>query len=110
MESSFGGWISIKEEMPKPEEIVLLHTVSKVGGKRYHHVTIGMHEDGNVYEGNSYYGWDIFGAEEIENYDEEKDDFRVPEGWWEVGMYEVIGKIDDEVIAWMPLPRAEETC
>lgn len=27
MESSFAGWISIKEEMPKPEERVLLHTV-----------------------------------------------------------------------------------
>lgn len=34
MESSFGGWISIKEEMPKPEERVLLHTVSTVRGKK----------------------------------------------------------------------------
>lgn len=57
MESGINGWMSIKEMMPDPEERVLLCTVSTVGGKKYKHITIGMHEDGNVYEGNSKYLW-----------------------------------------------------
>lgn len=115
MESSFAGWISIKEEMPKPEERVLLHTVSKVGGKKYHHVTIGIYEDGKINEYDSKYCWDDNGTdwyddEEVE-VDNVKGGFIVPKAWWEVGVYsDVISGIDDEVIAWMPLPCTEEAC
>jgi hypothetical protein len=109
MESGINGWMSIKEMMPDPEERVLLCTVSKVGGKKYKHIVIGMHEDGNVYEGNSKYSWEDCNWDEDECYDEEKDDYLVPEGWWEDGLYnETIGLIDDEVIAWMPLPEVYE--
>lgn len=95
MGSSFGSWINIEEKMPKTEERVILHTVSTVRGKKYEHITIGIYEDGKINE-------DV--AE-----DGEKGGFIVPKGWWEVGVYsEVISEIDDEVIAWMPLPCTEE--
>lgn len=109
MESGINGWMSIKEMMPDPEERVLLCTVSKVGGKRYKHIVIGVYEDGNVYEGNSKYLWEDCDWDEDEYYNEEKDDYLVPEGWWEDSIYsERIGLIDDEVIAWMPLPEVYE--
>lgn len=109
MESGIEGWMSIKEMMPDPEERVLLCTVSKVGGKKYKYIVIGMYEDGNVYEGNSKYLWEDCNWDEDEYYDEEKDDYLVPEGWWEDGVYsETTGLIDDEVIAWMPLPEVYE--
>lgn len=95
MESGINGWMSIKEMMPDPEERVLLCTVSTVRGKKYEHITIGIYEDGKINE-------DV--AE-----DGEKGGYIVPKGWWEVGVYsEVISGIDDEVIAWMPLPEVYE--
>lgn len=113
MESGIEGWMSVKEMMPDPEERVLLCTVSKVGGKEYKHITIGVYEDGKINEYDSKYCWDDngtdwYGNEEVE-VDNVKGGFIVPEGWWEVGVYsEVIGLIDDEVIAWMPLPEVYE--
>lgn len=115
MRSSFGSWINLEEKMPKTEERVLLHTVSTVRGKKYEHITIGIYEDGKINEYDSKYCWDDNGTDWYDNedvaVDSEKGGFIVPKGWWEVGVYsEVISGIDDEVIAWMPLPCTEETC
>lgn len=113
MESGINGWMSIKEMMPDPEERVLLCTVSTVRGKKYEHITIGIYENGKINEYDSKYCWDDNGTDWYDNedvaVDSEKDGFIVPKGWWEVGVYsEVISGIDDEVIAWMPLPEVYE--
>nr|DAZ63760.1 MAG TPA: Protein of unknown function (DUF551) [Caudoviricetes sp.] len=113
MESGINGWMSIKEMMPDPEERVLLCTVSTVRGKKYEHITIGIYEDGKINEYDSKYCWDDNGTDWYDNEDVaedgEKGGYIVPKGWWEVGVYsEVISGIDDEVIAWMPLPEVYE--
>jgi hypothetical protein len=84
-----------------------------VRGKKYEHITIGIYENGKINEYDSKYCWDDNGTDWYDNedvaVDSEKDGFIVPKGWWEVGVYsEVISGIDDEVIAWMPLPEVYE--
>lgn len=102
-------WISVKDRLPEVEERVLLLTVNDVGDKKFYHVTIGMYEDGTVNAEYSKYSWDESAYDGIIDYDEEKDADFVCKGWWEVGVYsEVISGIDDEVIAWMPLPEVYE--
>lgn len=44
-------------------------------------------------------------------YDEERDDYRIPEGWWEYRHFNpddvYNNKIDCPVVGWMPLPPEE---
>lgn len=68
-------------------------------------ITTALYEDGNMLECDSCWDWvDIDGE-----YDEENDCYIIPEGWWEDRHFnpdEVYNNlVDDEVIAWMPLPE-----
>lgn len=46
-------------------------------------------------------------------YDEERDDYKIPKGWWEYRHFNpddvYNNKIDRPVVGWMPLPPEEIT-
>lgn len=99
-------WISVKERMPEPETKALVCSETRCqDGRRYKHITVAMYEDGAMWREESLFNWDY---EAVGRYDEERDDFRVPEGWWEYMSYEhgeySCVAIDDVVTHWMPLP------
>lgn len=97
-------WISVKDRMPEPEQKVLV-----IANRAGHEVvTTGMYEDGRVTLGESIWFWN-----DIElDYDEDQDDYIIPEGWWEDKEYnsddEFNHPIDDPVTHWMPLPELPE--
>lgn len=63
-----------------------------------------MYEDGTVLENDSCWRWEDIKGEG----NEEEDCFIIPEGWWENKHYNADGElnhaVDDEVVAWQPLP------
>lgn len=107
-----GGWIPVMERLPEPEKRVLLMTNYKGwNDKICRDVMCGFYEDGNVWCEDSKVCWD-YEMKREENYDESRDDYRVPEGWFE----ELLNHIDDYncvaigelVTHWMPLPEPPE--
>ena len=99
------GWIPCSERLPQVETEVYIVAKRKYrdGGVRYI-ATTAMYEDGTVNEEDSAWVWyDIEGE-----WDEEHDCYKIPQGWWEYKHYNhddcYNNAIDDEVIAWMPLP------
>lgn len=109
-------WIPVTERLPKPETEVLILAQHKTYSFKgtvatKHIVTTGMYEDGNKRTEDSEWWWETDGFE----YDEELDDYIIPEGWWEYKHY--IGDeqhnypIGNMVTHWMPLPEPpkEET-
>lgn len=108
-------WVPVTERLPKPEERVFIKTKCKGwNGKEYRETMCGFYEDGNVWCEDSKVCWD-YEMKRDENYDESRDDYRVPEGWFEellnhIDDYNVVC-IGDTVTHWKPLPEApkEET-
>lgn len=102
-------WISVKERLPEPEQKVLLLTEEKVTRyTKWRSVTCGFYEDGNVWSEDSKASWEHC---MLVDYDEERDDFRVPEGWIEEGIAERddynCAVISNRITHWMPLPSVE---
>ena len=98
-------WISVEEYLPENEECVFV-TVLHDGyfGKPRRIVMTAFHTDGKTIAGESGYNWSE-GSVEME-YDEEADDFIVPEGWWEdVQCGDEFSKVEYKVTHWMPLPE-----
>jgi len=67
-----------------------------------------MYENGKIAIDDSYWYWqDLYFA-----YDEENDEYLIPEGWWEYRHYnpdEVYNNcVDGKVTHWMPLPKPPE--
>lgn len=103
---AYNGWIPCSERMPEVEtEVLILAKRKYKNGKFKFIITTAMHEDGTIRENDSCWRWDEIEGE----WDEEEDCYILPEGWWENRHYnpdEVYNNIvDDEVIAWMPLPE-----
>ena len=100
------GWIPCSKKMPPVETDVFIVAKRKYRGGEFKYITTtAMYEDGTVLENDSCWLWkDIEGE-----WNEEEDCYIIPEGWWENRHYnpdDVYNSlIDDEVIAWMPLPE-----
>lgn len=98
-------WISVKDMMPDIEEEVLVFVKNANG---YNTITTAMYEDGTITMGESVWSWnnDCYGCFD---YDEEKDDYFVPESWWEYRHYNgddvYNNQIDGDVTHWMKLPK-----
>ena len=104
-----GKWILCSKKMPPVEtEVFIVARRKYKGGEVRYITTTAMYEDGTVLENDSCWRW-----EEIEGeWDEENDCYIIPEGWWENRHYnpdEVYNNmVDDEVVAWLPLPKKFE--
>lgn len=97
-------WISVKDAMPKNEKPVLIATKWSLMGMRGMAVSCGIHTDGKTYTGDSDYNWSDGDADLV--YDEDEDEYIVPEGWWESVRYtEQFSAVDEPVLYWMPLPE-----
>lgn len=100
-------WISVKDRLPEPEQEVLICTVKMYRGRAYKGITTAMYEDGTIFTEDSVWNWSDI--EYLGDYDEERDDWKIPSGWWEERHYNpddaYNNVVDDEVTHWMPLPE-----
>lgn len=102
-------WISVKDRLPEVETEVLVRTQRRCGNETYSTTATAFYEDGTVLEDSSRWCWAEIWEWGI--YDEEKDGYKIPQGWWESSHYihdDHYNNIDDEVTHWMPLPRLPE--
>lgn len=96
-------WIPVAERLPKPETEVMI-ACNRNG---YRFIATAIHEDGTLFTEDSNWNWnDIWG---YGLYDEEHDDYIIPEGWWESRCFtpdDVYNcPVDCEVTHWMPMPE-----
>lgn len=104
LEAQVSKWISVEERLPKNEEFVLIATKWSLMGMRGTAVSCAFHTDGKTFTGDSDFNWNDGNVDLI--YDEEEDEYIVPEGWWEGVRYtEHFAAVDEPIIAWMPLPE-----
>ena len=99
-------WISVEDRLPEPEGEVFIFAIRNgFDGQKYHIVTTAMYEDGTVSTDDSIWNWYDLDF----NYDEENDQYLIPEGWWEYRHYNPDDVyncgVDDIVTHWMPLPE-----
>lgn len=101
-------WRNPETDPPKIETEVLILYRNEIDG---YGITTAHYEDGSVFLQDSVWYW-----EDISNwgtYDEERDDYRIPEGWWEYRHFNpddvYNNKIDRPVVGWMPMPPEEIT-
>lgn len=100
-------WRDPDKDPPKVETEVLV--LYRYNG--YMDITTAHYEDGNVFSQDSEWIWEDL--TDWGTYDEERDDYRIPEGWWEYRHFNpddvYNNKIDCTVVGWMPLPPKEVT-
>lgn len=96
-------WRDPETDLPEAEtEVLILY-------RRYGYlgITTAHYEDGNVFSEDSEWNWEDLS--DWGTYDEERDDYRIPEGWWEYRHFDsddvCNNKIDCTVVGWMPLPE-----
>ena len=102
-------WISCGERLPVAEtEVQILAKRKWKDGTFNYIITNAMYEDGTVLENDSVWRWEDIEGE----WNEEEDCYIIPKGWWESKHYNPDGElnyaVDDEVIAWQPLPKPYE--
>ena len=94
-------WVSVKDKMPEPEIEVFILALRN----GYEVLTTAMYEDGTISTDDSAWNWYDLDFD----YDEERDVYLIPEGWWEYRHYnpdDVYNNVvDDEVTHWLPLPE-----
>lgn len=100
------GWIPVSEKLPDTEtEVIVLAKRKFKGGDFRHIITTAFYEDGTVLENDSIWHWYDLDGE----WNEEEDCYIIPEGLWEYRHYNMDevydNAIDDEVLAWQPLPE-----
>lgn len=99
-------WISVEESLPKAEQEVLVACKTRTSGYRYQ--CQGFYVPRGMYREDSEFTWDY---EACDEYDEERDDYLVNEGWYErIHNWDEYGavSISDIVTHWMPLPEPPE--
>lgn len=96
-------WIPIAEHLPEPETEVMI-ACNRNG---YRFIATAIHEDGTLLTEGSKWNWNEIWA--YGRYDEEHDDYIIPEGWWENRCFtpdDVYNcPVDCEVTHWMPMPE-----
>lgn len=96
-------WIPVTVRLPECEEEVEVTIERRREGETYTFTCRAIYEDGNMYDEESGYTWNEFDNAE---YDEERDDYKVPQGWYESVYYaEEFSSIDDFVIVWKPITK-----
>ena len=99
-------WRNPETDPPKVEEDVLILFKTACGG---YGITTAHYEDGTVLSQKSAFYWEDL--PDWGTYDEERDDYKIPKGWWEYRHFnpdEVYNnQIDRPVVGWMPLPPKE---
>ena len=98
-------WRDPDKDSPKVEtEVLVLYRCNSYMG-----ITTAHYEDGNVFSEDSEWNWESL--PDWGTYDEERDGYRIPEGWWEYRHFNpddvYDNKIDCPVVGWMPLPPKE---
>ena len=105
------SWTLVEDELPPNEEEVLLCVEMRCQPEvAIRSIVSGIYTDGKHYLSNS---WPLLNIDDLEaKYDEQKDDYIIPRGWWEVTRNYIFGtlckdieEIDGTVISWMPLPE-----
>ena len=106
LETDAQYWRNPETDPPKVEEDVLILFETVCGG---YGITTAHYEDGTVLSEESAFYWEDL--PDWGTYDEERDDYKIPEGWWEYRHFnpdEVYNnQIDRPVVGWMPLPPKE---
>lgn len=105
LETDAQYWRNPETDPPKVEtEVLVLYRRDDYLG-----ITTAHYEDGNVFSEDSEWNWEDLS--DWGTYDEERDDYRIPEGWWEYRHFNpddvYNNKIDCTVVGWMPLPPKE---
>lgn len=97
------GWIPVTAQLPDNEQIVeITYTVNHYRtGEPLYYTARAFYTDGKHSTYDSDYAWNDM---DLEDYIEEEDAYRIPEGWWEsVSFGEEFHEVDALVIAWKPL-------
>lgn len=101
------AWRNPETDPPKVETEVLI--LYRMDSSRCD-ITTAIYEDGTLCTGESRWAW--YDADNFD-YDEEKDDYKIPKGWWEDRHFcpdDVYNNVVDfPVVGWMPLPPEEIT-
>lgn len=99
-------WRNPETDPPKVETEVLILYRNDIDG---YEITTAHYEDGSVFLQDSVWYWEDL--PDWGTYDEERDDYKIPKGWWEYRHFntdEVYNnQIDRPVVGWMPLPPKE---
>lgn len=100
-------WRDPETDPPKVETEVLILYRNDIDG---YSITTAHYEDGSVFLQDSIWYWEDL--PDWGTYDEERDDYKIPKGWWEYRHFNpdnvYNNKIDRPVVGWMPLPQKEE--
>lgn len=99
-------WRDPDKDPPKVETEVLILYRNDIDG---YCITTAHYEDGSIFLQDSEWYWESL--PDWATYDEERDDYKIPKGWWEYRHFnpdEVYNnQIDRPVVGWMPLPPKE---
>ena len=97
-------WRDPETDPPKVETEVLILYRNDIDG---YSITTAHYEDGSVFLQDSVWYWEDL--PDWGTYDEERDDYKIPKGWWEYRHFNpddvYNNKIDCSVMGWMPLPK-----
>ena len=104
--SGWPKWRNPETDPPKVEEDVLILFETACGG---YGITTAYYEDGSVFLQDSVWYWEDL--PDWGTYDEERDDYKIPKGWWEYRHFNqddvYNNRVDSPVVGWMPLPPKE---
>jgi len=102
------AWRNPETDPPKVETEVLILYRNDIDG---YSITTAHYEDGSVFSQDSVWYWEDL--PDWGTYDEERDDYKIPKGWWEYRHFNLDNvynnKIDRPVVGWMPMPPKERS-